>query len=144
MSESLNETSPPLRVLLAEASSLVREGLCQVLAELDGVTVVAEAGSCADLQRLLPLTEPDLLLLDLALPCADLFSLMATQKLARPHLHIFALSYLRSSRLDQRCRNAGANYVISKTTGLDQLVEVVRDLAQQPRRVPGPPPKSNR
>jgi DNA-binding NarL/FixJ family response regulator len=132
MNEPLNETTKPLRVLLAEASSLVREGLRELLAEVSGVSIVGEAGSCADLEHLVHLTEPDLILLDLGLPCLDVFAALIRHKVTLPQMRVIALSQLSSPALDQRCRDAGADYVVSKGAGLEQLVEVVRHFAQRP------------
>ena len=132
MNETLNEHKAPLRVLLAEASTLVREGLRQMLAELDGVSVVGEASSCADLQSLLRSTPADLILLDLGLPCADIFAALISHKVVRPQVRVIALSHLCSPALDQRCLQAGADYVVSKTAGLEQLIKVVRHFARRP------------
>ena len=116
--------------LLAESSALVREGLRQMLAEMKDVRVVGEAGSCAELTAVLHSTPADLLLLDLGLPCPDLFSAIASHKTVRPELRVLALSQFASPVLERHCLAAGADYVLSKTAGLDRLIEVVRDFAR--------------
>lgn len=131
MNGSAHETKPPLRVLLAESSALVREGLREMVADVPEVAIVGEAGSCAELQALLRSTEFDLVLLDLVLPFTDSFAALSGYKALRPHLRIIALSQFSSSVLERRCREAGADYIINKTSGLEQLVEVIRHFARR-------------
>ena len=142
MSESADEKPSPLRVLLAEASALVREGLRQMLAEVEGVRVVGEAASCAELNAVLRSTPADLLLLDLGLPCPDLFAAIASHKTARPEVRVVALSQFASPVLERHCLAAGADCVLSKTAGLDRLIEVVRDFARSRSAGPSLSPPS--
>ncbi len=132
MNRSADEPPLPLRVLLAEASPLVREGLRQMLAELAAVTIVGEAASGAELQSLLRTTRADLILFDLGLPCADLSAAIADCKLVQPGARLIALSQFASPAVERRCRAAGADSVISKTAGPELMGEAIAHSERSP------------
>jgi DNA-binding NarL/FixJ family response regulator len=58
----------PLTVLLADDHALVRAGMRALLAELDGVEVVAETGDGQEALQLIHEKKPDVALLDIAMP----------------------------------------------------------------------------
>ena len=58
-------TAPELRVVLVEDSAMLRGMLCEMLAELDGVGVVAEAEDEAGALAALEAQRPDLAIIDL-------------------------------------------------------------------------------
>jgi DNA-binding NarL/FixJ family response regulator len=70
MSAPLNSESatvPALRVVLVEDSAMLRGMLCEMLAELDGVGVVAEAEDEQGALAALEAQRPDLAIIDLEL-----------------------------------------------------------------------------
>jgi DNA-binding NarL/FixJ family response regulator len=80
---------PPIRVALADDSYLVREALGHVLADADGVEVVA---TCADRDSLLEAieaTQPDVVVTDIRMPpCDDDEGLQIAARLRERHPHI--------------------------------------------------------
>jgi DNA-binding NarL/FixJ family response regulator len=130
---SVNAPPAPLRVLVGEASDLVREGLHQLLAELAGVKVVGEAATAAQLETLVRTMEPDLILIDLGLPGPDLFAAISSYAALRPEVRLIALSELCSPAIDRRCLEAGADVVLSKTMGLEQLAQAIVSFARTAR-----------
>lgn len=61
----------PLRILLVDDHEIVREGLRTLLSDEDDLEVVGEAGDGAQALRLVAALEPDLVLMDLAMPGMD-------------------------------------------------------------------------
>lgn len=81
-----------IRLLLTESNATVRQELRLGLAAgLDGA---AEAGTSAELLTALAAAIPSVLLLDLALPGADAFGLLATVREQLPRLRVLACGEL--------------------------------------------------
>ena len=78
-----------IRLLLTESNATVRQELRLGLAAA-GLTVAAEAGTSAELLAALAAAAPSVLLLDLALPGADAFGLLATVREQLPRLRVLA------------------------------------------------------
>lgn len=70
-----------MKVVIADDEPLARERLRALLAEHEGVTVVAEAGNGADALHACAQTQPDVVLMDIAMPGVD--GLEAARHLAR-------------------------------------------------------------
>src|SRR5207249_11538846 len=58
----------PIRVLLVEDHVLVREGIRALLRSLEGIDVVAEANDGREALRLIQTHQPDVVLMDIAMP----------------------------------------------------------------------------
>ena len=141
MSHPSDPSRPALRVILAEASASVREGLRQALAELPGVGVAAEASSRAELATVLGTTPAEVLLLDVDLSQGDLTHCLAVCRRDRPGIRVVALSELRSPALDLHCYAAGVDAVLSKTGRLETLAgTLARFASQAPSVAAGPLP----
>lgn len=131
MSDHSHPSRSPLRVILAEASASVREGLRQVLSELPDVVVVAEAASRAELATVLRTTPVEVLLLDVDLSHGDLGNCLLACQGLRPGIRVVAMSELRSPALDLHCYAAGVDAVLSKTGRLETLARTLARFASQ-------------
>jgi two-component system, NarL family, response regulator DegU len=58
----------PIRVLIAEDHTLMRQGLRQLCEEMGGFMMVAEAESGAQAVALASMTRPDVILMDIVMP----------------------------------------------------------------------------
>src|SRR5690348_2022489 len=61
----------PIRVVIAEARTLFRQGLAALLASEADLEIVGEAGSAEEVRRLCTRVQPDVILLDAALPSEE-------------------------------------------------------------------------
>ena len=61
----------PIRVLLADDHPVVRRGLAALLDTLDGIEVVAQAGTGDEAVREVGFSRPDVVVMDLRMPGVD-------------------------------------------------------------------------
>jgi DNA-binding NarL/FixJ family response regulator len=83
--------SEPLRVVVADDSVLLREGLCRLLDE-SGCEVIAQAGDAEELLRAIAVDEPDLAIVDIRMPPTHTDEgLRAARRIRREHAGVAVL-----------------------------------------------------
>ena len=117
-----------MRVLLADDHSIVRRGLRSLLEEA-GHTVVAEAADGLEAVQLAEEHQPDLLVLDVAMPSLNGIEVAArTQKLARPP-GVIILSMHGDESYVSRALAAGARAYLLKSATDEDLLPAIRAVA---------------
>ena len=114
------------RILIADDHAIVRDGVRALLAAAGDLEVVAEASNGQDAIDLAVSTEPDLILMDIAMP--GLGGLEATVEIRRrvPRAKIIVLSQYGEREYVRRFVKAGVSgYVLKKAAGAD-LVAAIR------------------
>lgn len=110
----------PVRVLLADDHTLVRAGLRKLLEDLPGVTVVGEAKDGMELLAQAEQLQPDLALIDIAMP--GLNGLEAAARLARSgsRTKVMILSMHQSEEyVRQALRSGAAGYLLKDAAPLE-------------------------
>src|SRR5215211_4893482 len=79
----------PLRVVVADDHALMRSTLRLLLTSADGLQVVGEAATGAEVVPLVALTKPDVVVLDLHMPGLD--GLQCVEQLAGSHPEVIAV-----------------------------------------------------
>jgi DNA-binding NarL/FixJ family response regulator len=117
---------PATRVLLADDHALVRRGVRLILDGEPGLTVVAEASDGAEAIDLARACQPDLAILDIAMP--RLTGLQATRELSRlrPDLRILILTMYDNEQYFFEALKAGASGYVLKSVADRDLVEACR------------------
>ena len=118
-----------IRLLLTEGKPTERQALRLSLAAAAGLDVVAEAGTSAELLAALATAAPAVLLLDLALPGADAFGLLATLREQQPQLRVLAQGELTNERYVARAFDLGAHGYLLKTALPSELVHALGTVA---------------
>ncbi|PAP77734.1 response regulator [Rubrivirga marina] len=120
----------PIRVLVADDSSLLRRLLCDAIREVDGVEVVAEAADGAEAIDGVRAHEPGVVVLDLQMPVMG--GLQALQRLRANGLgsHVIVLTNHADAVYRSACLEAGANHFFDKSAGIDRVLEVLRQMTQ--------------
>ena len=111
------------RVLVVDDDARVRHALRALIASAQGLSLAGEASSAADALRADEDLAPDVVLLDLLLPCARQ-GLDVLERLVARGREVIALSIrveLRRPALD-----AGAAAFLEKGVGPDALLDVLR------------------
>jgi DNA-binding NarL/FixJ family response regulator len=119
-----------ITVLLADDHALVRRGFRRMLEDDAGIAVVGEAGDGAEAVRLARELQPEVIVMDSAMP--RMGGLEATRKILEflPHAAVLVLSMHSEDTLVRRAMDAGARgYVLKNAANLD-LVAVVRRVAR--------------
>jgi DNA-binding NarL/FixJ family response regulator len=103
----------PIRVLLADDHALVRAGIRALLEGLAGVEVIAEASNGLDALALLKAKQPDVALVDIAMPGLNGLEVVARAAIACPHVRVLLLSmHANEEYVMQALRAGAAGYLI--------------------------------
>ena len=115
-----------IRILLAEDHVLVREGTRQLLEREPGFAIVGEAGDGEEAVRLARQLEPDVVIMDVAMP--KLSGIEATKKIKEvlPATIILTLTgYDYDEYIFSMLEAGAAGYLLKNASG-DELIDAVR------------------
>lgn len=114
------------RILIADDHAIVRDGVKALLSLADDLEVVGEAGGGQEAIDLAVKLEPDLILMDIAMP--DLGGLEATLEVRKrvPRARIIVLSQYGEPEYVRRFLKAGVSgYILKKAAGAE-LISAIR------------------
>ena len=122
-------SSATIRVLIADDHRLFAEALEAILEAEPGIEVVGRARNGEEAVELALAREPDVILMDIAMPGVD--GVEATKRIRKQRHDACVLMLTGSnSRTDvARAREAGAAAYVTKDRIAAQLIEVIRELA---------------
>jgi DNA-binding NarL/FixJ family response regulator len=123
----LHKENGRLRVLLADDHRIVREGLRLLLSEQPDVEIVGEAAHGREAVDLALRLEPDVVIMDFALPLID--GDVATRQIKEhlPRTRVIALSTYNEPDKMERMFRAGAEGYVLKTASSEELLAAIRD-----------------
>jgi len=115
-----------IKVLLAEDHTIVRKGLCSLLDRENGIKVIGEAEDGREAMRKAEALEPDVVLMDIAMP--GLNGLEATRQLKKrfPEMKIIILTMHANEEYVLETLRAGASGYLVKKTAPDDLISAIR------------------
>lgn len=116
----------PVTVLLADDHGVVRKGLRYLLEREEGLRVAGEASSGVEAIRMAEELEPDVVIMDLAMP--GLGGIDATAEIVRrrPETAVVVLSMHSDEGYLSRALSAGARGYLLKESAEEDLVRAVR------------------
>ena len=120
-----------VRVMIVDDHRIVREGLRQVLADYEGVQVVADAAHGGEAMHWLRASRDavDVVLLDIALPGRDGLEVLAQLRAEFAGLPVLMLSTYPDNQFAVRCIRAGAAGYLNKSADPDDIVAGLRKAA---------------
>lgn len=119
----------PIRVCLVEDQTLVRKGICSLLALAPGFEVVGEAEDGVAALELIPRLKPDVVLLDMRMPRVDGIGVLKGLRAGNSLPPTLILTTFDDDELLFEGLKAGAQGFLLKDVDLDQLTAAIRTLA---------------
>ena len=115
----------PTRILIADDHALVRAGIRALAEKIEGVEVVAEAGNGAEALELTRQLKPDLVLLDISMPGASGFEVLARQAQEFPDVRVIVLTVHEAEAYAVRALREGAAGFLLKSAAAVELREAI-------------------
>jgi two-component system, NarL family, response regulator LiaR len=116
----------PIRVLLVDDHTVVRQGLRMVLSLEPDLEVVGEAANGREALEQVAAVNPHVVLMDLLMPVMNGVDATRAIKAERPEVEVVALTSVLEDRLVIDAVEAGAAAYLLKETGPEALFEAVR------------------
>ena len=125
-----------IRIFIVDDHAIVRHGLKEILGRSDGIEVVGTAGDERQAKKLIIESSPDVILMDLMMPDKDGAQLCREITKARPKSRVIMLTASTADDAIVKAAAAGAAGFIQKTSGLDELLAAIREVAEGKAQVP--------
>ena len=122
-------------IVIAEDQALIRAALRAMLELEDDLTVIGEAGTCAEAVAVVGERHPDVLLLDVQMPDGGLgvedgLEAIAPATAASPDTRVIVVTTFGRPGYLRRALEAGAVGFLVKDTPADRLIEAIRRAAR--------------
>jgi DNA-binding NarL/FixJ family response regulator len=117
-----------IRVLVVDDHTIVRDGICALLALAGDIEVAGEAANGSEALQMVKELEPDVVLLDLAMPIMD--GLEATRRICKeyPGIRVLILTQHDDKEFVFPVIEAGATGFISKVAVSSELISGIRSV----------------
>lgn len=120
----------PIRILLVDDHTIIREGLCDLIKSRPGMAVVGDAGTRADALRIASRERPDVIVLDLDLGEESGLDLLPELLEAVGEASVVVLTGTRDVRQRDRAMELGARGVVLKENGATELLNAIEKVHQ--------------
>jgi two-component system response regulator NreC len=120
----------PIRILLADDHTVVRDGLRALVEKQPDMAVIGEAADGRDTVRLAEEQSPDVVIMDIAMP--NMNGIEATRRIvaSQPHTAVLILSMHQDESYVLRSLKAGARGYLLKDSVRSDIIEAIRAVVQ--------------
>jgi DNA-binding NarL/FixJ family response regulator len=119
-----------MKILICDDHKIVRDGLRQILRQLQSVILIDEAGSGNELLSLLKKQEFNIVLLDISLPDRNGLEVLQSIKEKWPATNVLMLSMHPQEQYAKRSLSLGASGYLTKDTASDELLIAVQRVSE--------------
>ncbi len=119
-----------IRVLVVDDHTIVRDGICALLALAGDIEVVGEAANGSEALKMVEKLEPNVVLMDIAMPIMG--GLEATRRIRKefPRTRVLVLTQYDDKEFVFPVIEAGASGFISKVAASSELASGIRSVSQ--------------
>jgi len=120
----------PIKVMVVDDHTIVRDGICALLALVKDIEVIGEASNGSEALKMVKNLAPDVVLMDIAMP--DMGGLEATRRICKefPKIKVIALTQHDDKEFVFPIIEAGASGFISKIAASSELAAGIRSVFQ--------------
>jgi len=115
-----------IKVLVAEDHLITRQGICRLLEDEDNMAVIGEAGDGEEAVQMVTELQPDVVIMDIAMPKLNGIEATRQIKLIRPATAVLILSAYDDDEYVFGLVEAGAAGYLLKTASGEELSRAVR------------------
>jgi len=118
-----------MRILICDDHKIVREGLRQILQQLDKLSSITEASNGYEACAVLKDEQIDIMLLDISLPDKNGLEVLQSVKEKWPSINVLMLSMHPQEQYAIRALKLGASGYLTKDTASEELLMAVRKVS---------------
>jgi DNA-binding NarL/FixJ family response regulator len=117
-----------MKVLIVDDSALVRVRLADLLAEIEGIEVVAQAEDASQASSLVRTLKPDVAILDVQMPKRSGLDLIEEVKRSPHAPKVIMLTNYPTPENREKSFSRGADYFFDKSGDIEEVINVLRNL----------------
>jgi two-component system, NarL family, response regulator NreC len=118
--------TPKIRILLADDHTLLRNGICALLADELDMVVVGEADNGREAVQLAGQLKPNVVLIDIAMPLLNGLEATRQIKHEHPEINVLVLTMYDNEEYFRKMLEVGASGYIIKRAAATELVSAIR------------------
>jgi two-component system, NarL family, invasion response regulator UvrY len=119
-----------MKILICDDHKILRDGLRQILQQLQGTTIIAEAGDAEEALALLKRDTFDIILLDISLPGRNGLEVLQLVKEKWPSTKVLILSMQPQELFALRALKLGASGYLTKDAAMEELLTAVKRVSE--------------
>lgn len=117
-----------LKIVLVDDSQIVRERVFNLVSEVPGVEVVAEAGNSIEAIECVRKLQPDVVILDIKMPGDTGIEVLRKLKISYPSLKIIMLTNYPLPQYKAKCLEYGAEFFLNKSDEFEKITDILMNL----------------
>ena len=122
-----------MKVLIVDDSAIIRVRLAELLTEVEGIEIIAQADNAYEAVDLVRELEPDVAIVDLRMPKRSGMDLIEDVKKIPQPPKIIMLTNFPTPENREKCLSHGADYFFDKSSEIEEVMTVLKDLLQDSR-----------